>query len=422
MGSMRYEPHSIFVFADWSALGSPRLIGTLHVGYVRGKEVPWFEYSDAWLKSGLALEFDPELKPLRNKIYPAQGFFGAFADASPDRWGRKLMLRREARQSKSEGRAAKLLTQVDFLLGVDDFARMGALRFKNDLDGPFLDAGDQGACPPLTELRALQHASLMIDSDDERKVDAALKLLLRPGGSLGGARPKANVIDPSGALWIAKFPSDADDHDIGGWEELTAQLARGAGIDVSRSRAEKLGGHRHHTFLTVRFDREGPRRRLLYASAMTLLMKRDGESEDCSYLDLLEVLAQKGASPKRDFPELWRRIVFSVCVSNSDDHLRNHGFLYDHVHGGWALAPAFDLNPNPHATGLTLAIDEHDNALSLDLAMTVAPYFQMTAATAKETMEHIKKSVRGWRTIAKRLHLKPSECELMAEAFERDIK
>jgi serine/threonine-protein kinase HipA len=280
---MKLDPYEIYVYAGWATLGSAKFMGTLHVGFSRGKEVPWFEFDAPWLNSGDGIDLDPELRLLRDKIYPKQGLFGALADASPDRWGRRLMLRREARVAKAEGRSPKTLTEIDFLTGVDDFGRMGALRFKRSMAGHFLEVSDKGSCPPITDLRALQQASLALDGDDDSKVDAALLLLLRPGGSLGGARPKANVIDAKGALWIAKFPSQSDDYDVGGWEEVTAQLARAAGLQVSKSKAEKLGRYPHHTFLTERFDREGSERRLQYASAMTLLGKRDGESEDTHF-------------------------------------------------------------------------------------------------------------------------------------------
>lgn len=419
---MKNELKTIYVFASWPSLAVPTLVGLLNIGSTRGKESQWFEFDLDWLKSGHAIDLNPELKAIKGKIYPSFTTFGPLSDASPDRWGRRLMLRREARLARSEGRPVKTLMESDFLLGVDDTGRMGALRFKLEENGPFLEQSDKNSCPPITDLRTLQRASFLFDSDDESKVDEALKILLRPGASLGGARPKANVIDPSGALWIAKFPSLSDDHDVGGWEEVTAQLARAAGIGMSRTRAEKLGGHKNHTFLTERFDRTSDNGRHHYASAMSLLGKNDGESEECSYLNLLEILAKTGGQAKTQYAELWRRIVFSICVSNTDDHLRNHGFLFNFEDRNWNLSPAFDINPNPQATGLTLSIDDHNNALSLELALSVSPYFQISLAEAKETANHIRSIVKGWKTIAKRLKIKASEIEMMAEAYERNAR
>lgn len=419
---MTSETLPIYVFASWNTLKHPVLMGELHIGVTRGQEQFWFEYDKAWQKSALAVEVDPDLPLLSGKLYPTNSVFGVFADASPDRWGRRLMMRREARMAKTEGRQRRTLRESDYLLGVDDFGRLGALRFKTDFNQAFLQANGRETCPPLTELRALQQASLALEGDDESKIDEALRLLLRPGGSLGGARPKSNVIDTNGSLWIAKFPSINDEVDMGAWEEITATLARSVGIDMSKSRAEKLAGHKHHTFLTERFDRNRSGNRFLYASAMNLMNKKDGESNDSSYFDILEFLTQKGSAVRAQLSELWKRILFSVLVSNTDDHLRNHGFLYDHAGNGWKLSPAFDMNPNPEGQGLTLNIDQSNNALDLDLVLEVAEYYQIQGSEARDTLQFFKSKIAHWHSLAKVMKLKNSDIEYMDLAFERHNK
>ena len=329
------------------------------------------------------------------------------------------MIRREKVMARNEGRPERGLSEVDFLLGVDDSGRMGALRFKKQDDGPFLADDGDSPTPPITALRKLEHAALTLESDDAKKIDEALAVLFRPGSSLGGARPKANVIDPSGALWIAKFPSERDDIDVGGWEAVTASLARAAGLRIEESKALKLGS-RHHTFLTRRFDRGGKSTRYAYASAMTLLGKKDEESESSSYLDLAELIVSQGGTPKAQLHELWKRIVFSILVSNTDDHLRNHGFLYNFERRGWDLSPAFDMNPILGGVGLTLSVDEADSSLSLDLARSVAPYFHIEHADAEVMIQHVLAARKSWRMEAKKVGIRPSEIDLMASVFEAE--
>ncbi|MCX6129426.1 MAG: HipA domain-containing protein, partial [Proteobacteria bacterium] len=289
--------------------------------------------------------------------------------------------------------------------GVDDSGRMGGLRFKKESDGPFLEDDSYSPAPPITDLRKLENAALSLEKDDATKIDEALAVLFRPGSSLGGARPKANVMDPSGALWIAKFPSERDDIDVGGWEELTASLARAAGLNVAESKAVKLGS-KHHTFLTKRFDRAENRTRHAYASAMTLLGKKDGDSDGSSYLDLAEFIISQGGTPKVQLHELWARIVFYILVSNTDDHLRNHGFLYNFDRRGWDLSPAFDINPVLGGVGLTLSIDEGDSSLNLECVRSVAPYFQIGRTEADDVIQHILAVRKSWRMLAKKLGIK----------------
>jgi len=410
---------TIQVFASWAELAAPTLLGLLSGASFRGREQISFAFHPQWLKDFPTFRFDPDIPLAEGDSFPPRGksFFGIFSDAAPDRWGRMLMKRRERQLAQREGRPEKTLKEIDFLLGVDDSGRMGGLRFKSDEGGPFLADDREFPTPPLTELRKLEHAALQIEGENPDDIDAAVAMLVRPGASLGGARPKANVVDPAGGLWIAKFPSASDDMDIGAWEYAVTSLSRASGVMTPETKLVKLGG-RHHTFLTKRFDRSGGSRRHFYASAMTLLGKTDGDSPDSSYLEIAEFIISHGCRPKDQLEELWRRIVFNILVSNTDDHLRNHGFLYNFSENGWELSPAFDVNPIPHGHGLSLAIDEIEHSLSLDVAKSVAPLFQISASDAREIIENLIKIRSTWRASVKKLGIKNSEIDLMANIFE----
>ena len=279
------------------------------------------------------------------------------------------MRRREAQVARTEGREERRLLESDYLLGVHDGHRMGALRFR--VDGVFLDDNDELAAPPWTSLRELEHASLQLereDVDEDPEYGRWLRMLIAPGGSLGGARPKASVLDEIGRLWIAKFPSRKDEDDVGAWEGVTHALAERAGVTTPSATVRQFASE-HRCFLSRRFDRTSSGARLHFASAMTLLERNDGDGADegATYLELADLLIRRGARTGADLEQLWRRIVFYVCVSNTDDHLRNHGFMLDK--DGWVLSPAYDVNPNPHRWGLTLNISESDNAQDLDLTL-----------------------------------------------------
>lgn len=412
---------TVLVYTSWASLPQSQFIGTLSAGYLKGKEHFSFYYDEKWLKQKSLPAFDPDLPPVSGHSFPSSGKiqFGIFSDASPDRWGRTLMMRREKFLAKASSRPEKTLMEIDFLLGVDDSGRMGALRFKENADGPFLADDQLNPAPPMTELRKLEAAAIALEEGRTNKMDEAVALLFRPGSSLGGARPKANVAAPDGSLWIAKFPSENDAIDVGAWEEVTATLAKASGITMAESKALKLGS-KHHTFVTKRFDRLGAHGRRLYASAMTLLGRSDGQSSEASYLELAEILIAQGCSPKAQLEELWKRIVFSILVANTDDHLRNHGFLYNFELGGWDLSPAFDINPSLSGAGLSLAIDESDHSLELATAIAVAPFFKITMKEADRFIQQLLQVRASWRRIAKKIGIKASEIELMAKVFEAD--
>lgn len=412
------------VYAHWEGMDRPFFMGTLHATPSRGKEIFSFEYDTAWLRSAYGQRIDPDLQLFQGPQYlsDTKSNFGIFLDSSPDRWGRVLMMRKEAAKARAEGRRAATLMESDYMLGVYDGSRMGGLRFKLAADDPFLDDNKAMSAPPFTSLRELEHASLELEKDDAPDDPDYLKwltMLMAPGSSLGGARPKANVLGKNGSLWIAKFPSQNDNRDMGAWEMLTYQLAKQSRIVMAPSRVERFS-HHHHTFLTQRFDRKPDGTRIHFASAMTLLGYGDGadHQDGVSYLELVEFLMQHGAQVDQDLHKLWARIVFNICVSNIDDHLRNHGFLL--TKAGWVLSPAYDINPVPSGTGLKLNISEYDNALDLNLAREVAPYFRLSESDGEKVIDKIQKEVSKWATIAKTLGISRADMELMEGAFKRN--
>lgn len=411
---------NIEVYAHWVGFTTPILIGVLHATPARSKEIFSFEYSKEWLKNQTHA-LDPSLQLFQGTHYAPnkQENFGVFLDSSPDRWGRFLMKRREAQLAREEKREERKLFESDYLLGVYDEHRMGALRFRTDPQGPFLDNNKDRASPPWTSLRELEHASIEIEKDDaERNPSYSkwLQMLISPGGSLGGARPKASVIDEHKHLWIAKFPSGNDENDIGAWEMVIYKLAKRAKITIADAKLEKFS-KQHHTFISKRFDRTNSGERIHFSSAMTLLQHVDGDdaSTGASYLELAEFIIRQGAHVAEDLEQLWRRIVFFICVSNVDDHLRNHGFLLQP--NGWRLSPAFDMNPIASGEGLKLNISESDNAQDLNLAKEVAEYFRIKPDRANEIISEVIDAVKNWQKEATAIGISTSDQERMARAF-----
>ncbi|MGQ7938414.1 type II toxin-antitoxin system HipA family toxin [Paraburkholderia sp. D1E] len=415
----------IAVYGDWDGLAEPLRLGRLYTHPAAAQEVFEYEFDDEVLNRPdmAGLKLDPRLGWFTGRQYPPQGqeTFGAFSDASPDRWGR-LLMRRQLERAQRAGRAdpKARLYESDYLMGVHDAYRVGALRFRRDDEGPFQDDQHDIAAPPFVQLRALEAASLALERDEDNtasEADEWLRMLIAPGGSLGGARPKASVVDPTGHLWIAKFPSVRDDHDVGAWEMVVYTLARACGLDVSDALVRRFGSA-HHTFLVKRFDRTLQGRRRHFASAMNLTGHQDGDdaSTGVSYLEIAQVLMTDGASTDADLRELWSRIVFNLLVSNTDDHLRNHGFLLEQGQG-WALSPAFDMNPVSRSHGLKLNISESDNAIDLELAQSVAPYFRVSVEQVEEIISNQIHVVSQWRTIADSLSISHREQQQMEAAF-----
>lgn len=384
----------LYIYLDEAFGDKPVLVGVLTAEAVRGYEVFSMNLSDEWLHHNRCRMLDPDLQLYRGHQYlpDSKTNFGFLLDSSPDRWGRALLERRETVRAREEGRPRKTLMESDFLLGVYDESRMGALRIKLEPDGEFMDNDASLNIPPVTSLGKLEQASWAFENEDNRW----LQMLVAPGSSLGGARPKANVRMEDGRLWIAKFPSRQDRYDVGAWEAVAMTLAQRYGIDVAPFSARRFSGQ-YATFLTQRFDRDATGGRIHFTSAMTMLGYQDGNTDGCSYLELADWISRNCYLVKENLKQMWLRIVFNIAISNCDDHLRNHGFLLGR--NGWTLAPAYDLNPIPYGQGLSLNINEHDNALDMRLALEVAPYFGVTGAVAQMEIEKIRSIVGQWEHI-----------------------
>ena len=406
----------IYVFADFLSF-SNELVGTMYVSQTRGKEFYSFEYNENWLEHK-KMFLDPDLQLYRGRQYITddKNIFGVFADSCPDRWGRRLMKRREEIRAKREGVKPEKLLESDYLLGVYDEARMGGLRFKTELDGNFLSDDKEFATPPWTSLRELEQASIAFENDTDSLNEKWLKQLLAPGSSLGGARPKASVMAQDGSLWIAKFPSKHDDFNSGAWEMVAHELAAMIGLNVPEAKIErfsKLGT----TFLVKRFDRKGSQR-VHFSSAMTMLGKKDGAdmADGSSYLEIVSFLKANGVRPQADLVELWKRIVLSMAVSNTDDHFRNHGFILSE--DGWELSPLYDVNPDIYGEYLSLNVDSYNADISFDLAIESAKYYGLDKDEAVRLVALIKDIVRNnWQNLAKKYGIGRSEIDRMKVAF-----
>jgi len=386
-----------------------------------------FHYDSGWVRHPTAFALDPDLSLGDAPFFPRPeaGNFGIFLDSAPDRWGQTLMKRREALQAKDEGRSPRTLGAWDYLIGVQDFTRQGALRFRFEREQEFLGA-ERLAAPPVVRLRELEDIAKKLTSkriDDLDELRRWLAVLVAPGASLGGARPKANFTEEDGSLWIGKFPARDDDRDIGAWEFLAHELAVDAGIDVPAARVLRLSNE-HHTFCVKRFDRTqddaGATRRRFYASAMTLLGK--DQSEGTSYLEIAEFIHDHGSAQSRsdNLRQLFRRVAFNVAVGNRDDHLRNHGFLWAGG-AGWKLSPAYDVNPVPQDVRpriLTTGISFEDGTCDLDLVLSVAELFGLSQREAKAIVKQVGEATATWREVAETQGARARECERMRSAFE----
>ena len=397
--------------------GTPHLVGRLWTRTRQARESATFEYDAGWLAHPERFSLEPAIKLGPGPFHAPSGkpLFGAIGDSAPDRWGRLLMRRAERRRSGDEERTPRTLMEIDYLLMVDDEARQGALRFAEREGGPFLAGPGQRKIPPLIDLPQLLSAAEHVLSGTDTGED--LRLLLAPGSSLGGARPKASVRDRGGHLAIAKFPNQGDEVNTVLWEAVALTLAAKAGIPVPVWRVATVSGK--PVLLLRRFDREREMR-LPFLSAMSMLDAQDNEPR--SYLEFVDVLRQYGAAPKEDMHALWRRIVFSILISNTDDHLRNHGFLWAGP-AGWRLSPAYDLNPVPtdiKPRVLSTAIDLDDRTASLKLALEVAGYFELGEAEAHKIAGQVGHAVATWRKQAAKLGLTPAEIDRMASAFEHE--
>ncbi len=405
----KIQNERISVWLDDPSFGPLQRIGNLARGD-RGSVR--FSYEPAWLKMAHAFPLDPELDLTAGEFYPDNANFGVFMDSCPDRWGQVLMKRREVVEAMEQKRPPKNLGAWEFLLGVQDCTRMGALRFSRP-DAELFLADEARSAPPvarIAELQAVAYDLTRKNQDDYDKIRAWLKVLVAPGSSLGGARPKANLVDEGGSLWIAKFPSADDDYDVALWEMLLHELASDCGIAVPEARVMQIGGG-NHTFMVKRFDRVGAARRF-FASAMTMTGNQD--SENASYLELAEFIATWGEPDhiNHDLEELFTRVVFNIATANRDDHLRNHGFI--RTPSGWRLAPAFDMNPSFKKDEHALAIDLYNRQPDISVVLATAEYYRLDLNRAKEIISHTGKVVAGWKARARRLSL-PAQAIFEAE-------
>ena len=412
------------VWIEDEALGGSALVGHLQRAPGRTGETISFEYAPKWLGSGGPIPgfpLDHELFFGAGTQYARSGageLPGAFADCSPDRWGKRLMDRREAIEAREQGRAVRNLRPWDYLLGVNDESRMGALRLLDPESLRYIDDRALSA-PPITELRQLEAIAAQVERGDDDTSDRMatwVKQLIAPGASLGGARPKASFRDQDGQLWLAKFPSSEDRINVGLWEFLTYQLSLAAGIDMPEARLMRLSD-RGHTYAVRRFDRT-PTSRRAFCSAMTQLDAT--ESEGHSYLDIVLAIENSGNSMRiaHDLEQLFRRVFFNVLVGNRDDHLRNHGFL--RAGDGWQLSPAFDVNPNPDKDHHVLAINEADPSPDTGLLLATADYYRVPKKDVGKIAGHVRDAVRGWETRARALGASGNEISRMRAVIDPD--
>ncbi len=413
---MANNKKDILVYAHWQGMDEPKQIGILSAHQGKGRKSFSFTYNQDWINTEEQHLLDPDIGFYSGVQFPnKKENFGIFMDSMPDTWGRTLMKRRVAIEAKEKGERTPNLYDIDFLLGVYDKSRMGALRFKTDENGEFLD-NNNIPTPPWSSIRELQYSAEAIESDkDISESKKWLYILIAPGSSLGGARPKANILDDNNHPWIAKFPSKNDTIDKAKWELLAYKLALKAGINMSESKIEKVSGN-YYTFFTKRFDRKYGER-IHFASAMTMT----GNNEDtlknttASYLDLAEFIQYNGTNIEEDLHQLWKRIVFNIAISNTDDHLRNHGFIL--TKSGWALSPAYDINPSVDKDGLSLNIDMDNNSLSFELAKSVGEYFQLDDLQMDEIISDVISVIANWKETAKETGISRSEIQIMESAF-----
>jgi len=380
----------------------------------RGVESATFAYDDAYLIRPDAYELDPVLSLVSGQQQTPvdRAIFGAFSDCAPDRWGRRLIARAERERTRREGGAERSFGEIDYLLGVRDDLRQGALRFRDPQTGTYLAAETAGA-PLLIDLPTLLGAAERLERDEAGEDE--LRTLLRGGSSLGGARPKAHVLDADGRVSIAKFPRPGQDEwDVMRWEAVALGLARSAGIEVPDWKLHMIDGQA--VLIIARFDRTASAR-VGYVSAMTMLETGDGEQG--SYLEIAEVIERQSPAAGEDLRQLWRRIAFSILISNTDDHLRNHGFLRSQA-AGWMLSPAFDLNPDPSPgpKHLSTAVDLDDTTASIDTLMSVAEHFRLDGDTARRVLREVGDATQRWRMAAHEAGLDRAAIEQMAPAFE----
>lgn len=414
----------LLVFADFDWLDKPELVGELCYEKLRGSDSYAFQYDEHWLKGHAEVKLSEDINNYPGMQYtqPGQDVFGCFSDALPDRWGRTMLKRREQILASEEKRAVRSLTSFDYLMGIDDFSRMGGFRFKKELEGEFINVSASLKIPPLTELKDLLHASREIEKSEEANVLPEKKWiaqLIQPGSSLGGARPKASVLDEKGNLCIAKFPSRKDDYDAGLWEHFSHLLAQKAGIEVAQTKV--LGGlGKYHTFLSRRFDRKDEAKRVHFASSMSLLGLKDGDNAQggYGYLDMVDFILQGCCDVEQNLQELYRRVAFNMCIGNSDDHFRNHGFLL--TQKGWTLSPAYDMNPTLNEYQ-SLLVNESSNKADISVLLDSCESYLIKKEIAANIIQEVQTAVSGWESLAVQLQIPVREMTLFKDRFKLNL-
>ena len=414
----------LYVYADFDWFKEVELVGELGYESLRGSDSYSFKFADSWIKKYNAITLSEDLNNYPGIQYtqPNKDIFGCFADALPDRWGRTLLLRREQIMAQEENRPVRRLSSFEFLTGIDDFSRMGGFRFKETSDGEFINADNSLRIPPLTDLRELIAASKEIEKSEEANAlpeKRWIAQLVQPGSSLGGARPKANVVDTDRRIYVAKFPSLKDDYDAGLWEHLCHLLAKNARINAAETRVLAIND-KHHTLLSRRFDRTDCSKRIHFASAMTLLGLNDGDNAttEHGYIDIVDFIISSCTNVDANLRELFRRVAFNICVGNSDDHFRNHGFLL--TAKGWTLSPAYDMNPtlNDHQS---LLINSKTNKADLSILLDSCEEYMLTPEIAKGIIDEVIAAVKDWRLFANRLGIAKREIGLFEGGFDKRI-
>lgn len=415
----------LLVYADFDWLKEIELIGELSYESLRGSDSYAFQFNDEWLKRYGNLFISADLNNYKGLQYTQleKDIFGCFSDALPDRWGRTLLNRREQILATEEKRPVRRLSSFDYLLGIDDSSRMGGFRFKKTPDGDFINSSNTLRIPPLTSIRELIHASREIEKSEEgnKLPDKKwLTQLVQPGSSLGGARPKASVVDTDKVLYVAKFPSRKDDYNAGLWEHFCHLLAKKAGINAASTQVISTSD-KYHTLLSRRFDRTDDGRRIHFASAMTLLGLSDGTNASTGngYLDIVDFILQNCTEVNKNLQELYRRVAFNICIGNSDDHFRNHGFLL--TAKGWTLSPAYDMNPTLNEYQ-SLLISNSSSKADLAILSDACEDYMLPQDVATKIISEVVAVVKGWKALATKLGIANSEMDLFGNTFESRIK
>lgn len=414
--------NKLYIYGDFDWLERPTLIGELGYESLRGSDSYSFKYDKEWLSKYGSIFLSADINNYSGLQYtqPGKDLFGCFSDALPDRWGRTLLNRREQIEANEAKRSVRRLSSFDYLIGIDDFSRMGGFRFKNEIGGNFINCEEYLRIPPITDIRTLAQASIEIERSEEKNLlpdKKWIQQLIHPGTSLGGARPKAGVVDENGKLCVAKFPSRKDDYDVAIWEHHSHLLAKSVGIIVADTKVIN-SGEKYHALLSKRFDRINDGRRIHFASAMTLLGLTDGSNAETGngYLDIVDFILQHCCDVNDNLRQLYRRVAFNIAIGNSDDHFRNHGFLL--TPRGWTLSPAYDLNPTL-SEYQSLLINRSTNESNLQTLLDSCEEYMIPSVEARIIIENVRTGVAKWKALAISLGISKREIDMFAQIYNR---